>query len=97
MINGSQLMVCVLGLSHESGNETTNLYFHFKNSPTAQFQALQQAAKENDASTREVTYYHDTYDNLITIDRNSNSNKTCGTVPEFYTKKGRLTRRVKPS
>jgi len=58
-------VVCVLGLSHESGNGTTNPHFNLKNSSRAQFQALQQAercfkeqevrAKENDASTRQVT------------------------------------------
>jgi len=41
----------VLGLSQESGNETTNLHFYLKNSLRAQFQAVQQAfrAKGNDA------------------------------------------------
>ena len=59
--DGNQLVVCVLGLSHKSGNETTNPHFNLENSPKAQFQALQQmvGAKENNASMRQVIYYHD--------------------------------------
>jgi len=61
-------VVCVLGLSQESGNETTNPHLNFENSPRAQFQALQQTvrAKENDASTRQVIYYRDTI-TIVTV------------------------------
>ena len=52
-------MVCVLGLSHKPGSESTNPHFNLENSPRAQFQALQQVvrAKQNNALMRQVPNY----------------------------------------
>jgi len=53
-------VVLVLGLLHETGNESTNPHFNLENSPRAQFQALQQKVRARERCFNETT-------NLLTI------------------------------